>query len=129
MSAINWDYSKKININNLWSQAYTLAKDVNFDESFTKEDIVNNELRNETYQIRTPEAEMISLLYELPNEINQHKVVFLTSTEILIFLKANSSLNRLSSISVGKALKLLKFRRSKKNGIYGYNIVQNRKTL
>ena len=84
---------------------------------------------NETYQIRTPEAEMISLLYESPNEKNKRKVVFLTSTEILIYLKANSSLNRLSPVSVGKALKLLKFQRSKKNGVYGYNLAQTNRVL
>jgi hypothetical protein len=129
VTAINWDYSKKMNVNDIWAQAYYLAKDVNFDESFTKEDVKNNELRNETYQVRTPEAEMISLLYEIPDETNKHKVVFLTSTEILIYLKANSSLNRLSPVSVGKALKLLKFERTKKNGVYGYNVVQTNRVL
>lgn len=129
VTAINWDYSKKMNVNDIWAQAYALAKDVNFDESFTKDDVKNNELRNETYQIRTPEAEMISLLYEIPNEKNKHKVVFLTSTEILIYLKANSSLNRLSPVSVGKALKLLKFERTKKNGVYGYNVAQTNRVL
>lgn len=129
VSAINWDYSKKIDINNIWSQAYALAKDVNFDETFNKEDVKNNELRNETYQIRTPEAEMISLLYELPNEKNKSKTLFLTSTEILIHLKANSSLNRLSPISVGKALKLLKFQRIKKMGVYGYLVVPTNRVL
>ncbi len=129
VSAIDWAYSKKINVDDLWSQAYALAKDVNFDESFTKEDVKNNEIRNETYQLRSPEAEMISLLYEHPNDDNFTDVSFLTSTEILIQIKAHSSLNRLSSISIGKAMKLLKFKRIKKNGIYGYNVVRTRKSL
>ncbi len=129
VTAINWDYSKKMDINNIWSQAYALAKDPKFDESFTKEDVKENELRNETYQVRSPEAEMISLLYEQPNEKNKQKVLFLTSTEILIFLKANSSLNRLSPVSVGKALKLLKYVRTKSKGIYGYNIAPTGITL
>ena len=127
--AINWEYSKKININHIWAQAYSLAFDASFDETFTKEDVANNEKRNETYQIRTPEAEMISLLYELPNDKNRNKSIFLTSTEILIFLKANSSLNRLSPVSVGKALKLLKFQRVKSKGVYGYNVVPTNRTL
>jgi DNA primase len=129
VTAIDWNYSKKLEVDNIWSQAYALAKDVNFDESFNKEDVKSNEIRNETYQIRSPEAEMISLLFLPPNEKNQHEVLFLTSTEILIFIKANSSLNRLSSISVGKALKLLKFPRAKKKGVYGYNIVHTNKVL
>lgn len=129
VTAINWNYSKKLDVNKIWAQAYALAKDVNFDESFTKEDVKNNEIRNETYQVRTPEAEMISLLFELPNSKNTTKVVFLTSTEILIFLKNNSTLNRLSPISVGKALKLLKFPRTKKKGVYGYNVAHTDKIL
>lgn len=126
---INWEYSKKIDINHIWSQAYALAKDINFDERFTKDDVANNEKRNQAYQVRTPECEMISLLYDLPNESNQHKVQFLTSTEILIFLKANSSLNRLSPVSVGKALKFLGFNRTKSKGVYGYNVVPTNKVL
>jgi predicted P-loop ATPase len=129
VTAIDWNYSKVLDINNIWAQAYALAKDVNFDETFTKEDVKQNEARNETYQIRSPEAEMISLLYEIPNETNKSKVIFLTSTEILIYLKANSSLNRLSPVSVGKALKLLKFQRVKKNGVYGYNVAQTHRVL
>ena len=129
VSAIDWNYSRKMNINNIWSQAYALAQDPKFDETFSKEDVRKNEIRNQTYQIRTPEAEMISLLFELPNDKNSRKVVFLTSTEILIYLKANSSLNRLSPVSVGKALKLLKYVRVKKKGVYGYNIAHTNKIL
>lgn len=129
VKAINWDYSKKIDINKIWSQALALAKDINFDENFTKQDVIENEKRNQVYQVRTPEAEMISLLYELPNDKNKHKVKFLTSTEILIFLKANSSLNRLSPVSVGRALKLLGFERVKKQGVYGYNVAPTNRIL
>lgn len=129
VSAINWNYSKKLDVNNIWSQAYALAKDINFDETFNKEDVKGNEERNQVYQIRSPEAEMISLLFESSNEKNLSKTIFLTSTEILIYLKANSCLNRLSSISVGKALKLLKFHRVKKKGVYGYNVVHTNRVL
>lgn len=129
VTAINWEYSKKLDINDLWSQAFALAKDINFDESFSKDDVKNNELRNETYQIRTPETEIISLLFELPTDKTQKKMKFLTSTEILIFIKANSALNRLSPVSVGRALKLLNFKRIKSKGVYGYYVVFTNKTL
>ncbi len=129
VTALNWEYSKKININDIWSQAYALAKDANFDESFTKQDVIENEKRNQVYQVRSPEAEMISLLFEIPNEKNQANTEFLTATEILILLKAHSSLTRLSPVSVGRALKLLKFERVKHKGIYGYNIVRTKKVL
>ncbi|MDY7394044.1 VapE family protein [Aureibaculum sp. 2210JD6-5] len=129
VSAIDWDYSKKIDIHKIWSQAFALAKDVYFDESFTKEDVKNNELRNQAYQVRTAETEIISLLFEVPNELNLDKMEHQTATEILIFIKANSSLNRLSSVGVGRALKLLKFPRVKHEGVYKYQVVRTGKTL
>ena len=129
VSNIDWNYSKKLDVNNLWAQAYQLAFDPEFDETFNKEDVKKNEIRNQTYQIRSSEAEMISILYEIPNEKNQHKVLFLTSTEILIFIKSNSSLNRLSAVAVGRALKLLGYQRIKKGGIYGYLIAPSNKVL
>ena len=129
VKSIDWSYSSDLDINDIWAQAYALAFDESFDETFTKEDVRQNEIRNETYQVRSPEAEMISLLFEKPNEHNASRVKFYTSTEILIYLKANSSLNRLSSVSVGKALKLLKFIRTKHKGIYGYNVAHTSKTL
>jgi len=129
ITAIDWNYSKKLDVNKIWAQAYALAKDKNFDESFTRQDVIENEKRNQVYQVRTPETEMIAILFEVPTSKTQHKIEFLTSTEILIFLKANSSLNRLSPVSVGKALKLLKFPRVKKGGSYGYNVVRTNKIL
>lgn len=129
VSNLDWNYSKKLDVNKLWSQAFALAFDPEFDEKFNKEDVKKNEIRNQTYQIRSSEAEMISLLYEFPNEKNQHKILFLTSTEILIFIKSNSSLNRLSSVGVGRALKLLGYQRIKKTGVYGYLICPTNKVL
>lgn len=127
--AIDWEYSTKMDVNDIWSQAYSLAYDESFDETFTKEDVKNNELRNETYQVRSPEAELISLLFEHPNDSNIKNVKFFTSTEILMICKANSSLNRLNSIGVGKALKLLKFQRTKHKGVYGYSVVMTNRVL
>lgn len=127
--AIDWEYSKKIDINDIWSQAYALAMNEDFDETFTKEDVKQNELRNETYQVRSPEAELISLLFENPSNKNIAKVKFFTSTEILMICKANSSLNRLNAIAIGKALKLLKFVRTKHKGVYGYSVVLTNRVL
>lgn len=129
VSNIDWNYSKNLDVNKLWAQAYSLANDPQFDETFNKEDVKMNEIRNQTYQIRSSEAEMISILYEFPTNKNQHKALFLTATEILIFIKSNSSLNRLSAVAVGRALKLLGYQRIKKNGIYGYLICHSNKVL
>lgn len=128
VSAIDWAYSKKINVNNIWSQAYALAKDINFDERFTSDDVKNNEIRNQAYQVMSSEAELILIHFEHPNEINKERVKFLTATEIFNFIKANSSINRLSAVGVGRALTFLNYVRIKKN-VYGYNIVPTGKSM
>ena len=87
--------------------------------------IIKHDITDELFQ----RLFMISILFEKPNDINSHKVKFLSATEILIFLKTNSSLNRLSPVSVGKALKLLKYERVKSKGIYGYYVAHTGRQL
>lgn len=128
VTGIDWTYSKKININDVWSQAYALAKDINYDESFTTEDVKANELRNQAFQVMSPEAELIQIHFEHPNATNKHKKVFITPTEILNFIKANSALNRLSAVGVGRALKLLNYEKVKKS-VYGYYVVPTGKAM
>ena len=127
VTSIDWAYSSVLNVNNLWSQAYALAKDINFDESFTSQDVTNNEKRNEAYQVLTPEAELILKLFARPEEQPKKEKVFMTSTEIMVYIKSNSSL-RVSSVGVGRALKQLKFPRIKSRGVYGYWMVYDNKS-
>ena len=126
---IDWNYSKVIDVNAIWSQAYALSNDFNFDEKFNKEDIIENEQRNQEYQVRTPEAEMISIFFELPNKENNNQKVHLTSTEILQYLTNNSNINRLSPVSVGRAMTLLKFEKTKQKNRYGYFVVYTNTSL
>lgn len=129
VSAIDWKYTTNINLNDIWAQAYALAMDEDFDETFTKEDVKQNEIRNDTYQVRSPEADLISLLFAKPTKDNIKKAIFLTPTEILTFIKNNSGLNRLSPVGVGKALTLLNYERVKSKGVYGYYVVHTNKML
>lgn len=120
VNKIDWNYSKAIDINDIWSQAYTLSKDKNFNEKFTEKDVKENEIRNQEYQIRTPESELINRYFKRPSEKSIENAEFLTSTEVLQYLNRNSDKLRLNNISVGKALTQLGFERVKKNGSYGY---------
>lgn len=43
---IDFSYKENFNIDNLWMQAYSLSKDVNFQEKLTTNDIKLNEERN-----------------------------------------------------------------------------------
>jgi len=129
VTAIDWNYSKKIDIHKIWAQAYALAKDVNFNESFTSNDVKNNEMRNQQYQVMSNEAELILKYFWRPGEAGELKDTrqFLTSTDIQVYIKANSSL-RVTSVGVGRALKLLKYDKVKHKGVYGYWVVYQKRS-
>ena len=65
---IDWNYKKhKFDINKLWSQAYFLAySDDKFDETFSLDDIKENEKRNEKYTVMSPERQLLNLFLKIP---------------------------------------------------------------
>lgn len=120
---IDFDYSLKVNINNLWSQAFALSKDENFKEAMTIEDVKQNEIRNDKFQILSPERELIPKYFEVPtnNEFRDH----LTSTEILHHISLWTSGVRLTAGAIGKAMPKCGFTRKKnKKGIWGYWVIK-----
>ncbi|WP_282074017.1 VapE domain-containing protein [Polaribacter atrinae] len=119
---VEWSYKNSFIIDNLWSQAYTLSKDENYDEVFTSEDVLENEKRNEKYTVFSPERELINKFFKIPSKSTGENVTFLTATEVLIAIKGQSTLQSLNNIGVGKALKASGFKRIKSNGVYGYYV-------
>jgi predicted P-loop ATPase len=119
LDKINWDYRKDFNVDNLWAQAYYLANDKTFDETFTKEDIIVNEKRNEKFQILTPEKEMIIKYFEKPTQDSPGEKM--TTTEILNFINGLTTI-RLNMISVGRALTSLKYEKARIKDAYCYLI-------
>jgi len=122
IKSIDWSYKNKFNIDNLWRQAYFLAFSFNFDMELTKEDIINNEKRNENYTIVREEQELIQHLFEKPFFEDEVNTDYLTATEILKYISAWSKLPRLNNIWVGKAINKLGYKREKRDGIYKYYI-------
>ena len=116
---IDFSYKENFNIDNLWSQAYHLSKDKNFDEKITAEDIKINEVRNDKFQIQTPEKDLISKYFEVPK--NNNEIEYLSATDIQSYISSwsgNFSI-RLTSVGIGRALKALKFQqgtRTSKSG-------------
>lgn len=118
VKSINWNYKTEFDINNLWSQAYALSLDKNFDSEMSREDIRNNELRNEKFQIVSPEMDLIREHFEKATKVQNAE--FLTSTGILQHLNLQGHGIRLTSVGIGKALTANGFVRAKNNGFYGY---------
>jgi len=114
---IDFNYSKEIDINKVWAQAYHLAyNDKGFNPEMTFKDIEENELRNKRYSKLTTEQELIAKYYEKTNNEDE----FVTASDILIKL---SCLNlRLSYVNIGEALSGFGYKRFKhsKRQVYGY---------
>lgn len=122
VKSINWKYKSEFVIDNLWAQAYALSKDNTFDETLSIEDIRQNELRNEKFQIISPEKDLIHKYFEIPTKIEQAE--FLTSTEMLHHINLYTAGIRLSNVGIGKALKSIGFKREKRNQVYGYWVIK-----
>jgi predicted P-loop ATPase len=119
---INWQYRTEFNIDNLWSQAFALSNDINFDETLTAHDIQQNEQRNDKFQIVSPEKDLIQKHFTSPKSSDEAE--FLTPTEILHYINTYTSGIRLSNVGIGKALKAIGFKRDKHNQVYGYWVVK-----
>ena len=114
---IDFGYSKEVDINKVWSQAYHLAYlDPAFEPELAITDIQENEVRNKKYTKLTTEEELVSKYFEKSDEIKD----FLTASDVLVKL---SCLNlRLNHINIGRALSGFNFQRVKhpKRQVYGY---------
>lgn len=119
-------YNQNINIDLVYSQAYSLLKK-GFDYQLTKEEIRKSENNNNNkHQIRTFEQELIQTVFR-PSNSEEDGSEFLTSSEIKIRLDKLTKHNT-SVMKIGKAMKKLGFIRSQKRvkvGLYpvwGYHI-------
>lgn len=106
---IDFSYKKNFDINNLWSQAFALANDKDFDETITSLDMSENELRNAKFQMQSPEKDLVCKFLEIPKNTEEEQI--LTSTEIQHYLAGFANSIKLNNNALGKALTSLKFRK------------------
>ena len=117
---IDFGYSKEININQVWAQAYHNAFErKNYNPELTAEDLVENEKRNEKFKQVSLEQEILISHFEK----SENKNDFLTATEIMLAM-SNALGVRMNNVKIGKALTALNFERIKhsKKQVYGYLI-------
>ena len=119
---INWDYSKKINIDNVYSQAYHLLKKTSFDYELSFDEIEENDRINRKYQVSTPERELIQ---QYLSPAKNKKGDFYTATDILEYINQFTTI-KLTPERIGKELKFLGFERTYQfqegNTRYGYYV-------
>ncbi|MDB4583448.1 virulence-associated E family protein [Draconibacterium sp.] len=111
ITGIDFNYSKQIDINQVWAEAHHLYKS-GFQFELTKEEIQRNEERNKNFQVLSMERELISKLYEPDEEKNFCN--FMTATDVLDKLHGLSNIaGKLNKVQVGKALTVLGFPKGK----------------
>lgn len=120
---IDWAYKKAIDINRVWAQALYLMHDPGFEAELSRDDIIQNEVRNKDFQILSIERELISKAFRIPEKSTE--CIFLTATEIMQHIMSTEIIpaRGLSKIAIGRAMKQEGFNREKQFGVYGYNVV------
>ncbi len=127
ISKIDWNYKKNIEIDKIWSQAYSLLKK-GFKYELTLNEIEENENANAQFVIRTEEMELIQKFFKKGSE-NDLDAKFLSSTDITNLLQQKTTL-RLNVSKTSKALKMLGIERrsgrstSKYDAFKGYYIIE-----
>ena len=108
--------SFNFNIDDFWKQAYSLALS-DFDEALSKEDIEQNEVRNRKFQQLSVEQELLAKYF---NRADSETGTFMTSTDVLVYLKPLGQ--KLYRNNIGKGLSSLGHQRIKhsKTKVYGY---------
>ncbi|MFD2588429.1 VapE domain-containing protein [Croceitalea marina] len=112
---INFTYKKDFDVDMLWSQAFFLSQDNGFDETMTRKDIIENELRNKKFQNITDEHEMLLKYFEYAK--NREEAEYMTSTDIVNYLMNNNLTRlRITPVNMGKALSRENYEKKRNNG-------------
>lgn len=109
---IDWSYKNEIDINLVWSQAYSLFK-AGFKYELTKQEVLENENANKAHYIDTAEMQLIKQFF-LTASKEKHDI-FLSPVNFLKFFEIKGYRNnRMSVESIGRALTFLKFEKGEK---------------
>jgi predicted P-loop ATPase len=120
IKSINWNYSKEVDMDKVYAQAYHLYNKSDYQYELTKEEVITNEERNKRFHILTIERELLEKYFE-PGERGKQKH-FKTATDIMQRLNEFTDKEfRLNKIQIGKALKSLNYPEGRDNKYrYGY---------
>lgn len=111
-------YVGRININDVWSQAYGLMN-AGYGHQLNRQEVEEVNKRNRAYEKTFPEKELLET-YFTPSSADQPNAYFVTPTDLLLAVQYMTRGGiKLNSVMMGKALKVLGFYRTKKH-VYGY---------
>ena len=123
---IRFEYREEVDIDMVWAQAFALYKS-NYPYQLTKEDIEQNEQRNQGFQNTSIEIELIQKYYSPGSWVDGDQ--FWTATDIIEdLLKKTTVRTNMNPVTVGRALSALGFVRGEKikpgskKPFYGYHV-------
>lgn len=134
LDQINHEYSKHVDVFQLWAEFYLLYKTADFNYIWDMDDFNEFSEFNQRYMVETNAKKLIREYYRLPTpQDNDEIVIFKQPIEILQELrnarKLTSSMSNVSEVTIGFALKASGFEKTsiRKEGDgprYGYKVVQ-----
>jgi predicted P-loop ATPase len=104
---MDWGYTKDIDINKVWAQAYALYKDPEFSDQLTKEEAAHRDKKNKGYEINDYEKELIKQHFKIC-EVNTGE--FYSNADILEILQEDNR-KKLDARYIGKNMVQLGFER------------------
>lgn len=121
--SIDWDYTK-IDINDVWAQAFALWQNKEFDSQLTKEENETQAQANKNYEVSDTGKELIAKYFE-PLKKDDPESMFFTVADIVEILKHETNGNvQFNDRIIGKNLIQLEFERDRKringNVVRGY---------
>jgi predicted P-loop ATPase len=130
LEQINQGYSKEIDVDQLWAEAYVLFKNADFNYEWDMEDFEEFRSYNAKYLIETQACKLIKENYRIPEigEESVHKQPIEILQDLRRANKIKSGMTNVSDVTLGMALKALGYGRSMKkvNKIaprYGYEVI------
>lgn len=124
LQSINWSYKKDIDIKKVWSQAFTLYKDPNFNDQLTANEAFYRDSKNKDYEINDYEKELIKRHFSV---CKRYDGKFFSNADILDVLQIEGG-KKLESRFIGKNMVQLGFERGvkKMNGhtVRGYYVIK-----
>jgi predicted P-loop ATPase len=130
LDSISHDYAKLVDVDQLWAEAYVLYKNADFNFEWNMDDFQSFREYNTRYLIETNAFMLIKEYYRLPfsDDIPIHKQPIEIIQDLRKARKISSSMNNITDVSIGLALRNIGFEhKSKKNSFgsarYGYLVV------
>lgn len=114
---IDFDYSKEINLNQVWAEAYELYRD-GYDYNLTREEIADNEEVANRYKSTNVEQDLIRKYFK-PSSSDDNGI-FVRNSDIIGMLQELNPSIRVSTRYISNEAKRAGLRKVTKRGVNGY---------